>query len=299
MTITSDLHVDAALADDSTPGATRRAVLKTGAAALGAGATGLGGLRALAQDAASPEATPEANCVLTAELTEGPYFLDGSLIRRDITEGRPGVPLRLRILVNDPTACAPVVDAAVYLWHCDAQGFYSGVDANQPGGDTTAEEVAEAAEASWLRGIQITDADGIVEFDTIYPGWYQGRTVHIHMRVAVDGAEGTTYEGGSIAHTGQLFFDEAVSNDVYATEAYAGRDDAQRLLNAEDGILADHEDEPGFMVEVSQLSEGAIEGGLLGLVSVGVDPSATPSAAGGGMGGPGGGPGDGGPPPQG
>lgn len=188
MTTMNDDQVDAAHAGESRSASTRRAVLSTAAAALGAGATTVGGLRAFAQDVATPDATPEANCVLTAELTEGPYFLDGSLIRQDITEGRAGVPLKLRILVNDPTASAPVADAAVYLWHCDAQGFYSGVGANQPGSDTTAEEVAEAAEATWLRGIQITDADGMVEFDTVYPGWYQGRTVHIHMRVAVDGA---------------------------------------------------------------------------------------------------------------
>ena len=279
------------------PSATRRVMLRTGAAAIGLGATAFTGFRVRAQDDGTVVATPEANCVLTPELTEGPYYLDGSLLRKDVTEGVPGIPLKLRILVNDPTACAPVADAAVAIWHCDAQGFYSGVDANRPGGDTTAEEVAAAAEARWLRGIQVTDKEGIVEFDTIYPGWYAGRTVHIHLKVTVDGSEGETYEGGTVAHTGQLFFDEAVSNDVYETAEYVRSSEDGRVLNAEDNILADHEDEPGFLVEISQVSDGAMEDGLIGLVSIGIDPSATPSEAGGGQGGPGGGPG--GPPPQG
>jgi protocatechuate 3,4-dioxygenase beta subunit len=272
---------------DSTGAApNRRTVLRAGAAALGLGAVG-GGLRGavtLAQDGveSSPAATATA-CVLTPELTEGPYCVEDALIRRDITDGKPGVPLTLRIAVQDlATSCGPLANAAVEIWHCDARGYYSGVSANNPGPDADPTLVAEAAEQMFLRGVQLTDADGVVEFETIYPGWYISRTIHIHMKVAVEGTAGETYEGGHVSHTGQLFFDEALTEQVLATEAYAGRPDEERTTNDQDSILADHEDEPGFLVEVAQLVAGSIEEGLLGTIAIGVDSTATPAGVGGG-----------------
>jgi protocatechuate 3,4-dioxygenase beta subunit len=185
------------------------------------------------------------------------------------------VPLKLRIGVSDVNACAPLANAAVHVWHCDAHGFYSGVSANRPGSDATAEEVAEAAAQTFLRGIQLSDEDGFVEFDTIYPGWYGGRTVHIHMMVTVDGTAEESYEGGQVTHTGQLFFDDATSDLVFETEAYAGRPEDERTLNEEDGILGDYEDEPGFMLELAPLSEDRIEDGFVGVIAIGVDSSAS------------------------
>jgi protocatechuate 3,4-dioxygenase beta subunit len=259
----------------------RRIVLKAGATALGMSAVGLGTFGGAAQtdDSATPSsdalaATP-TTCVLTPEMTEGPYYLDDELIRADITEGKPGVPLKLRIGVSDVNACAPLANAAVHVWHCDAHGFYSGVSANRPGSDATAEEVAEAAAQTFLRGIQLSDEDGFVEFDTIYPGWYGGRTVHIHMMVTVDGTAEESYEGGQVTHTGQLFFDDATSDLVFETEAYAGRPEDERTLNEEDGILGNHEDEPGSMLELAPLSEDRIEDGFVGVIAIGVDSSAS------------------------
>jgi protocatechuate 3,4-dioxygenase beta subunit len=225
------------------------------AAAPGPSALGTGGLVARARDASTPSAgtaTPPT-CTLTPELTEGPYYVDDALIRADITEGKPGIPLKLRFAVQDPTACSPLANAAVNIWHCDAQGSYSGVNA-RPGSDATEAEIDAAAEAMFLRGDQITDEDGIVEFGTIYPGWYRGRTVHIHMNVIVNGEATTTYEGGHISHIGQLFFDEEPGNRVFDTGAYLGRPDAERTLNDEDVIL--------------------------GEITVGVDPTATSSGNG-------------------
>ena len=284
---------------------TRRVVLKAGAAALA-----LGGLRlrfpapAGAQDAASPTADL---CVLTPEQTEGPYYLPLELMRQDITEGKPGLPLRLRIAVADVNACAPVTDAAVDIWHCDAQGYYSGVDAN-PGGNASSEAGAGSEAGTFLRGVQLTDADGIAEFQTIYPGWYSGRTVHIHMKVHVGGtpdvldvatpasADGGAYAGGHVSHTGQLYFDDATSDEVYATgEAYGGRDEAQRLRNEDDNILGEHADEPGFILTLTPLVAGSLADGFVGEITVGIDPAATPEPAGFGGGPP---PGDG-PPPEG
>jgi protocatechuate 3,4-dioxygenase beta subunit len=284
--------------------ASRRTVLAAGAvAAAGIGANKMG---VFAQDsAATPgtdaDSTAADACVLTPELTEGPYFLDGDLIREDITDGRAGAPLKLQILVNNATTCEPLSNAAVDIWHCDARGYYSGVSSNNPGPDADATEAAEAADARFLRGIQLTDATGVAEFQTIYPGWYMGRTIHIHMKVSEDGEAGKTYDGGHTSHTGQLFFDDAISDQVFLLEPYADRPDEQRTTNDQDNILGDHEDEPGFLLSLMPLSDDWLTDGFLGTITVSVDPSATSTETGmggggqGGPGGPGGTPPDGGP----
>ena len=291
--------------------ASRRRVLKLGA---GAAASALGAVRlswpapAGAQEGAS--STAEVY-VLSPELTEGPYYLPLELIRQDITEGKPGLPLRLRVAVVDlANGCAPLPDAAVDIWHCDAQGYYSGVEGN-PGGNASSEAGAGAAAGTFLRGVQPTGADGLAEFLTIYPGWYSGRTVHIHMKVFAGGTpeildlatpaapDAGSYEGGHVAHTGQLFFDDAISDEVYAgAAAYAGRDDAQRPRNEDDNILGDRLDEPGFLVALEPLGADALVDGYLGTITIGVDSTATPEPTGmGSPGGPGGTGGAGGPPP--
>jgi protocatechuate 3,4-dioxygenase beta subunit len=170
----------------------RDSLVKVGglaATAVGAGAWGTGLLRGDEAEAAGsgPAAVAAGlvSCVLTPEMTEGPYYLDGGKVRRDIREGRPGVPLVLRTMVVDASTCRPVKGAAVDVWHCDAGGTYSGFA--QEG----------AAGRTFLRGIQRTDVTGLARFTTVYPGWYEGRTVHIHVQVHI---------GGSVVHTGQLFF---------------------------------------------------------------------------------------------
>lgn len=124
-----------------------------------------------AQDAASPVRDV---CVLTPEMTEGPYSVPFDLVRADITEGRPGLPLRLQV-VDLPDGCAPLIGAAVDIWHCDAQGYYSGVSGS-PGGGANPE-----AGGAFPRGIQPT-TDGVAESMIIYPGWYVGGTVHIQRK---------------------------------------------------------------------------------------------------------------------
>jgi len=151
--------------------------------------------------------------VLAPEQTEGPYYLDGSMLRRDIAEGRDGAPLELRLTVQQADSCRPVEDATVELWHCDAGGVYSGVD-----GDS----------GRFCRGGQKTGKDGVATFETVYPGWYQGRAPHIHVKVHV---------GGDEVHTGQLYFDEAASRRIYSSGAYASRGQAE-TPNSADGIYA-------------------------------------------------------------
>ena len=268
----------------------RRTVLMAGGAAIAATAVGVG-LEggAIAQSTPSASGTSlasAASCVLTPEVTEGPYYVDLDLIRQNIVEDRTGIPLKLQIAVADATACTAIENAAVDIWHCDSHGYYSGVSGNMPGPDADQSEIAEASTATFLRGIQLTNADGIAEFETIYPGWYLGRTIHIHLKVHLDGEADKTYEGGHTAHTGQLFFDDAVTDQVMQLEPYSGRPDEYRTLNESDGILGDHMDEPWFFVTLTQTTEGKIEDGLLATIVIGVDPSAEYADGVGGGGGP-------------
>jgi protocatechuate 3,4-dioxygenase beta subunit len=167
-----------------------------------------------------------STCVLTRETIAGPTWFDAHAVRRDIRDDRPGVPLDLAFRVVQMPACAPVAGAVVDLWQCDALGGYSGFAGAAPGdggrpdgrdryGDAQA---APTAGDRWLRGTQLTGADGIVQFTTVYPGWYPTRTVHLHLKVHLD--ETTRL-------TTQLFFDDAVSDAVHAGLPYQqhpGRD---------------------------------------------------------------------------
>ena len=183
----------------------------TAASATNGGTTGSSAGAA----AGSDSATSPATCVLSPEMTEGPYYIDGEAVRSDVTEGKPGTPLRLDLTVVDASRCTPIPSASVEIWHADAVGNYSGFNAT-------------AENTTFLRGVQVSDAAGAVTFRTIYPGWYQGRATHIHLKVHV---------GGSVVHTGQLFFDEAINDAVYATTAYRTHT-GQRMTNDQDGIYA-------------------------------------------------------------
>jgi protocatechuate 3,4-dioxygenase beta subunit len=152
--------------------------------------------------------------VLTPELTEGPYYIPNEKVRRNITEGRPGTPLTLRTTVLDASTCKPVRGAAVDIWHCDAGGLYSGEQSLSTGGQT------------FMRGIQRTDAKGLATFRTVYPGWYRGRTVHIHVMVHI---------AGNVVHTGQLFFPDSLTDAVYRKAPYSSRPNRD-VRNASDSI---------------------------------------------------------------
>jgi protocatechuate 3,4-dioxygenase beta subunit len=145
-----------------------------------------------------------ATCSLLPEQTAGPFPLDEQFVRRDITEGYPGHPLRLGFRVVD-VDCAPVAGAAVEVWHADATGDYSAFADGGGGKD-------EAEGTTFLRGTQVAGDDGIVEFASIYPGWYPGRAVHVHLRVHRD---------DEIVLTSQVYFDEDHTQEVFATGAYA------------------------------------------------------------------------------
>jgi protocatechuate 3,4-dioxygenase beta subunit len=198
----------------------RGALLRIGglaATALGAGAWGAREL-AGAADAEAAGAGPAGvasglvRCVLAPEQSEGPYYLDDHKLRRNIRDGRPGVPLTLRLTVVDVSTCRPIKGAAVDIWHCDAGGAYSGVRETEPG--------------RFLRGIQRTDAKGLALFKTIYPGWYVGRTVHVHVTVHI---------GGNVVHTGQLYFPDTLTDAVFKRSPYSRRRN-RSTRNAADSI---------------------------------------------------------------
>jgi protocatechuate 3,4-dioxygenase beta subunit len=195
-------------------------------------------------------ATDTASCVLTPEVTEGPYYVDADLVRRDITEGKAGMPVELAITVLDADTCMPVRDAAVDIWHCDAGGIYSGYEAASTGGPSS----GGTDDTRYLRGTQVTGADGVATFDTIYPGWYRGRAVHIHMKV---------HANSSTRHTGQLFFTDDLSALVYETSPYDEHGSAD-MSNAEDSIFrgAGGEDAIVAMTSAGDGYRGAITVGI-------------------------------------
>jgi protocatechuate 3,4-dioxygenase beta subunit len=190
------------------------------------GAAALVGPSALASEAL-------LDCVVTPSQMEGPYFVDEKLnrgdIRRDPTTGvvSAGVPLALRVGVSrvDGRACAPVRGATVDVWQCDALGVYSDVKDAADQFDTRGRK--------FLRGHQVTDASGMVRFVTVYPGWYRGRTPHIHFKVRVPGAGRRAHE-----FTSQWYFDEGITDRVYTRAPYAGRG-ARDTSNAADDIYRD------------------------------------------------------------
>jgi protocatechuate 3,4-dioxygenase beta subunit len=180
-------------------------------------AAAAGGRVVFADDAEGGNLAVESgavSCVLTPELTEGPYYIAGEKLRRDIREGHPGTLLTLRLRVLNAATCKPVKGAAVDIWHADAAGNYSGFGNG-------------AGSRTFLRGIQKTDANGLAVFTTVYPGWYPGRAVHIHVKVHV---------GGSVVHTGQLFFPDSLTDNVYKAAPYVSRG-TRSSRNADDSIF--------------------------------------------------------------
>lgn len=210
----------------------RRAVLAAGLGALlaactrkvtGSGANpSAAGTSGPSSSGGTPTASTETavpNCILTPEVTEGPYHLPLNIIRRDITEGKAGAPLQLDLTVVDATSCKVISAAAVDIWHADAEGNYSGVVPGAGGTSST----------TFLRGIQNTDASGVAAFKTIYPGWYPGRAVHIHVKVHL---------GGSIVHTGQLFFDDALTASVFTSTAPYDQRGEPDITDSADNIFS-------------------------------------------------------------
>ncbi|NUP23242.1 MAG: intradiol ring-cleavage dioxygenase [Streptomyces sp.] len=252
-----------------------------------------------AASTASATASESSGCMtLMSSVTEGPYYLDNALVRKDITEGKSGVPLTLRLTVVDATdGCTPVSGAAVEIWHCDAWGYYSGYTTANPGGSAPAEseDGSTADDNTYLRGYQIANANGVVKFETIFPGWYTPRTCHIHLKVHTGGQkEDGTYEGGKVNYTGQLFFDDEVAQEIFTLEPYSKHSGSYTTLDND--MVYDGGGASSGLLTLRAVHKKDPSKGYKGFLTLGVDPDAENTGAGSGGGGGGGG-GEGGTPP--
>ncbi|WP_232630612.1 intradiol ring-cleavage dioxygenase [Methylobacterium sp. Leaf118] len=220
-------------------------------ATLGAGAAGLLARPSPASAAAQADGADAAVCLLTPQAVEGPFYTDPRLVRADIAEGRPGVPLRLRLRVIEAGPCTPIPGARVDVWHCDAQGLYSGY----PGqGDA---RTLDTSGQTFLRGTQATDAGGWASFETIYPGWYPGRATHIHVKVFLD---------RRTVLTGQIYFPDALSEFLYTqVPAYGGRRFERLVVNVNDGIAREEDPQRRAFCAVKEESDRYVASLVIGV----------------------------------
>lgn len=225
--------------------------------ACAAGSSGGTDTASLAASAATTTGSPTggASCVLTAALTEGPFFVDEKLNRADIRTDpvtgavSTGIPLALTFNVSRVanSACTPLTGAYLDVWHCDSAGTYS--------------DVAGSSQ-KFLRGYQITDANGMATFATIYPGWYSGRAVHIHFKLRLYAGSARTYE-----FTSQFFFDDALTDSVYTASPYSSHG-ARNVRNTNDGIYRrlSATDKAGLTLQTTKAADG-----YAGVISLGVN----------------------------
>jgi protocatechuate 3,4-dioxygenase beta subunit len=239
----------------TTFGLTRRRLLRNaGVLALVLSSAGRSAA-ALAARAAARGVTPEQD--------QGSDYVALERIRKNIRLGKPGVPLDLRLTVVDGTTGRPLAGAACDVWQCDADGAYSDV------GGLTGQ--------TWLRGVQLTDASGTAEFQSIYPGLEPGRAPHVYVKVHVGGkVHGSRYGGGHVAHTGQLFFDDALTTQVLALEPYSANDTA-RVPNASDPVYT----QEGGSKSVLRLTKlgASLAAGVRGTIVLGIAQGSTPTPA--------------------
>jgi protocatechuate 3,4-dioxygenase beta subunit len=256
-----------------------------------------------------PSSASQQPCVLNAEQTEGPYYVAEGLLRKDITEGKSGLPMRLRLTVVDLATCKPVPNAALDVWHCDALGVYSGYTKSQPGAGPGAMQFPPPGSASggpppgpppgsdafrgrppmgrppkmqpsdnetFLRGIQLTNEQGLVEFHTIFPGAYIGRVNHIHLKVHIGGQTAAEkYAGGHVAHTGQIFFPEEITKAVLARAPYSTHQ-IRRTTLEEDNVFTAQNGQQG-LAHLSLINPASPADGYIAEVLLGVNPGSTPA----------------------
>ncbi|PTU20308.1 hypothetical protein P175DRAFT_0439284 [Aspergillus ochraceoroseus IBT 24754] len=218
----------------------------------------------------------EGSCVLAADVTQGPYYVTGELIRSAIAESQEGVPLYLDVQLIDSTTCKPVPEVYLDFWHCNATGVYSGIIASGNGNSDDASNI----DTTFLRGLQKTDSEGVAFFESIFPGHYTSRATHIHVLThpineTTVNQNNNTISGLYTSHTshvGQIFFDQDLISAVEATEPYASN--TQDLtVNADDSILSQElESDIDPFVEYVYLGKD-VSDGILAWVSVVMDAS--------------------------
>ena len=204
------------------------------------------------------------SCILAPEVTDGPYYVNGELIRKDVKEDQVGIDLYLEVQYVDVTTCQPIPELFVDVWNCNATGYYSGVESGQGGLNTT-----------FLRGIQETDEDGVVAFETIFPGHYDGRAIHTHLltKSNVTVRENQTTQDGAVTHIGQLFWPEELRSAVEATSPYS--ENTQAITSNDDDMWSivqaadDYDPFPQFVYVGDDISDG-----LFAWIQIGVNATA-------------------------
>ncbi|KAI0008830.1 Intradiol ring-cleavage dioxygenase [Xylariaceae sp. FL0662B] len=219
-------------------------------------------------------------CVLAPETVWGPYGVDGEIMRHDLRESQEGVDIYMDIGLIDVDTCEPLSGAALTIWNCNASGFYSGFTGVNP--DTvelldgwTKRDDGTTDDETFLRGVQISDQNGMVEFLTKFPGYYTSRTTHVHVTVQTDIRNGTSYSASSVQHLGQVFFEEDLINSIYALEPYSAHlATLDRVTNSDDSLFSTaNADGYGAVVSVEQIGANLADG-LVGYITIGINRTA-------------------------
>lgn len=228
-------------------------------------------------DAKTAIAPAPATYLLTPEQIAGPYFRNSKLIRRNISEGMDGLPLVLRLTIVDAMTGQPVIGAIVDIWHCNARGAYSGWSKINPDLEVDVDAIGSIPRTdndTYLRGGQFTDKKGIVRFTTIYPGFYAGRALHIHVAVRI--TAGNNYlEERHVAWVGQLYFPEVASRSVLNTREYSGR--TVTPLNNHQDFFYSAMGGDASTLNIHPLDRDSSEDGFFGHTTIGIDTFAVSS----------------------
>ncbi|ESZ95649.1 hypothetical protein SBOR_3950 [Sclerotinia borealis F-4128] len=218
-------------------------------------------------DAFSTVFTGNNSCILVPEVTQGPFYVSGEYIRADVRETaiQTGIDLIIDIQVIDTSTCEPVPDVYVDFWYANSTGMYSG---------TTEASNPSNINATFARGLQPTGAEGATQFTAFYPGHYQGRSQHIHVATHVDGTAfpNGTFQGSTISHIGQIFFDTSLSNQIEALTPYSTNPNPGSTTNANDGIFLQEAALGDPVMEYSLLGS-SLSDGLFGWIAFGIDPT--------------------------
>ncbi len=206
------------------------------------------------------------DCALVSTTTAGPCTTTSDLLREDVSEGWTGLPLRLALRIVD-SSCAPLPGATVKIWHTNIEGSYSG---QTPANGFCLLNQAHAT-SDFFRGVQTTDDDGIVYFDTCFPGWYPGRAIHIHFQVKDDSQS---------YRISQLFFAEDVTEDIFDTHSEYLPFGQPDTVFANDGIIAGipAAQRERLLLDVAQMSDGAmLASKTVAVVNTAPNATATPT----------------------
>ncbi|CBJ81066.1 putative exported protein [Xenorhabdus bovienii str. Jollieti] len=198
-------------------------------------------------------------CELTPEEMSGPYFINNKLLRRNITEDEQGIPLLLTMKIIDSVTCKPLDDILIDIWHCNSMGKYSGwkyinPDLEAPSSDIGT--ISRTDESIFLRGAQRTDKEGIVRFTTIFPGFYAGRAIHIHL--SARSANVQKRQEDKFYFVGQLYFPENISKEVMINDMYSPRD-INRLKNEDDSIFSGVKNRAAILT-VKKIGDNPLDG---------------------------------------